>query len=404
MLAVAVEAESQHPHVKTVQLYTAGQEGIVSQHGKEVLNAPLLYLNSPESLFLEFDWLGEEQLYQFYFKVFHCTKDWEKSAISEGIYLEEINEFFSNEVTISNTVGVQYVHCKAKLPKPTLSGNYMLYVFTDSEEHPLLTRKFAVIEKQINITTDQNVSNLNSQKQGFDFSVNFGNSFPFDFQDYTTVYARKNFCWHSMKKIENPSMVNLNDKTITYTSNFSNISFEAGNEYQSFDASSSETLGSHTKNMERKGDTLFYHLYPYKPFPLLYKKYYDINGQYLIHNYLLDEATVSSEYVKAVFTLDYSLSLKGKAYVFGAFNNWTLTEENQLIYQPDQKKYQVSIWLKQGYYNLSYVWQDEKGSLKENYFTGNFNQTENQYELLVYYYDQNLQIDRILGYTKLQLP
>ncbi len=400
----AIETESQHPYVKTVQLYTAGQEGIVSEHGKEVLHTPLLYLNSTYALFLEFDWLGEELLDQFYFKVFHCTKDWEKTNVLETAYLEEVNDFFSNEVTISNTIGVQYVHCKAKLPTPTLSGNYLLYVYSDSEEQVLLTRKFAIVESRINITIDQNISNISSKKQGFDFTVRFGNSFPFDFQDFTTVYARKNFCWHTMKKIENPTMVNLNAKTISYTSNFSNISFEAGNEYISFDAGSDRSLGINTKTIQRNRDTLFYHLYPYKPFPLLYKKYFDINGQYLIHNYFLEETNVSSEYVKAVFTLDYSLPPKGKAYVFGAFNNWALTEENRLKYQVEQRNYQAVIWLKQGYYDLNYVWQDEKGNLKETYFSGSFNQTENQYELLVYYYDQNLQIDRILGYTKFQLP
>lgn len=402
-IALAVEIEKTHPFVKSVQLYAAEKEE-ESENNKKVLNVPLMYIHGSDHIFLEFDWLGEDPIYQCYYKVYHCTKDWQRTEILESDYLEEINDFFSNEVSLSQTIAKQYVHCKAELPKPILSGNYIVSVYSEDEDKPLILRKFAIFENRVSIEINHGLANLSDKKQAFDFSVKFDDRFPYDFQDFTNIYVRKNYRWGGVKKITNPSMVDLGEKKISFRSNFSGSSFEGGNEYLSFDASSYQSLGVNTQKLERKGDTICYYLYPFKPFPPVYIKHFDINGQYLINNNLLDEPNTSSEYIKANFTLDYNRPLKGKAYVFGAFNNWSLTEENRLVFDSMKKRHEASIWLKQGYYNVKYVFQDESGRIQENYFSGSFHQTENRYEIFVYYYDRQLQADRIIGYAKYKFP
>ena len=53
--------------------------------------------------------------------------------------------------------------------------------------------------------------------------------------------------------------------------------------------------------------------------------------------------------------------------------------------------------LKQGFYNYKYVVVDRDDTLLEGAISGNFDETENNYKVIVYYRDLGARYDKIIG-------
>jgi len=60
--------------------------------------------------------------------------------------------------------------------------------------------------------------------------------------------------------------------------------------------------------------------------------------------------------------------------------------------------YETQLLLKQGFYNYKYVVVNADGTLNEGAISGNFDQTENNYKVLVYYRDLGARYDKIIGF------
>jgi hypothetical protein len=53
--------------------------------------------------------------------------------------------------------------------------------------------------------------------------------------------------------------------------------------------------------------------------------------------------------------------------------------------------------MKQGFYNYKYVVIDKENILQEGAISGNFDETENNYKVLVYYRDLGARYDKLIG-------
>ena len=53
--------------------------------------------------------------------------------------------------------------------------------------------------------------------------------------------------------------------------------------------------------------------------------------------------------------------------------------------------------MKQGFYNYKYVVVDKENTLQEGAISGNFDETENNYKVLVYYRDLGARYDKLIG-------
>ena len=53
--------------------------------------------------------------------------------------------------------------------------------------------------------------------------------------------------------------------------------------------------------------------------------------------------------------------------------------------------------MKQGFYNYKYVLIDKENTLQEGAISGNFDETENNYKVLVYYRDLGARYDKLIG-------
>ncbi len=60
-----------------------------------------------------------------------------------------------------------------------------------------------------------------------------------------------------------------------------------------------------------------------------------------------------------------------------------MKDHYKLTYNPSYEVYQVTLLLKQGFYNYKYIWKSEEG-LDKNNVSGSHAATENQYIILVY--------------------
>ena len=59
--------------------------------------------------------------------------------------------------------------------------------------------------------------------------------------------------------------------------------------------------------------------------------------------------------------------------------------------------YEISLLLKQGFYNYKYVVVDKYGNLDEGFISGNFDETENNFKVIAYYRDLGARYDRLIG-------
>ena len=90
-------------------------------------------------------------------------------------------------------------------------------------------------------------------------------------------------------------------------------------------------------------------------------------------------------------------------YVFGGFNDWKMNDENKMTYNEEKQQYEATILLKQGYYNYKYVKASaDFKTIDEIGIDGSFYQTENEYEIFVYFYDYAQGYDRCIGYKKIK--
>lgn len=84
-------------------------------------------------------------------------------------------------------------------------------------------------------------------------------------------------------------------------------------------------------------------------------------------------------------------------YVYGAFNNFEISEENKLFYNPNTNSYVGNILLKQGFYNYCYVTVDKNNVIDKNEIMGSFFETENEYKVLFYFKAFGALYDRVVG-------
>ena len=68
-----------------------------------------------------------------------------------------------------------------------------------------------------------------------------------------------------------------------------------------------------------------------------------------------------------------------------------------MTFNQDTGKFEVTLMMKQGFYNYKYVVERADGTLEPNYVSGNFHFTENNYLILVYYRNFGDLYDSIIG-------
>ncbi len=387
-------------YIKTVQLYPLGLKS-----NAQLLSAAIP-LKGSQRLILEFDELFNKQ-FTYQVKYIRCDANWQKSTLSDLEFLNTYNEFTINEYEYSFNTKTPYIHYKTLLPKPTLSGNYVLVVYADGDESDvIITYRFIVFENKVTFTNQYGFSGINNASrfnQQLQFEINYKGISMQSPRDQVSVSILQNQRWDNIRQNLKPTFVREADYKLEYRYFTEETMFPGGNEFRFFDLRSIKYFGENVKTTRYEKNKIFTFIEDDRPkAELAYSTdLMDLNGKFVIDNVEGYNPIIENDYTKVAFTL-ISPKIKGKVYIGGALTNWASTKENTMVYDEASETYKGSLILKQGWYNYQYIVHSR--SLPLNYFEGNWSATRNQYQIIVYYRPYDLSTDLIIGYLDLGQP
>jgi len=179
--------------------------------------------------------------------------------------------------------------------------------------------------------------------------------------------------------------------------------FPGGNEFRHFDTRTLKLNSERILHITREdtSNTILLLTDPDRNEPN-YSFSYDLNGAFYILNQDGTDPHTDADYAHMYFTLNTKRSPNdGTPYIMGQFNDYKADDNSKMVYDADKNKFAASILLKQGVYDYTYVWVDKAGKQDDTALEGSFFQTENDYQLLVYYHPAGARWDELVGYTLL---
>ena len=359
----------------------------------------LAIINLNDRLVLEFDVLNNLEE-DFYYVIEHFDSDWNPSQLMKTEYLAGMDNLrIVDYVNSFNTYQI-YSHYRLQIPNQQtrlrVSGNYIIKIFDDYDDL-VFSRKFMVVETMANvgvqIRRSRDVALIN-ETQSVDFKVtpttsNFNN--PLE-TIKTTVLQNNNLktAIHGLK----PQYIMGNELVYRYT----NASlFWGGNEYLFFENKDIRATNLGIQYIDLQD---LYHSYLYTNIERSRLKYTfnpDINGGFKVTVLDRDDPRIEADYTYVHFSLSATEFLNATVYVYGGFNNFSTTKENEMVFNPNKGVYEATLLMKQGFYNYKYVVIDKENTLQEGAISGNFDETENNYKVLVYYRDLGARYDKLIG-------
>ncbi|RZP00471.1 MAG: DUF5103 domain-containing protein [Flavobacteriales bacterium] len=353
------------------------------------------------SFSIEFDVLnGYED--DYYYKIDHYNFDWTKSQLSKSEYLKGYdNSKIYNYKNSFNTYQI-YSHYNLTIPnqetKIIKSGNYIVSILNDYEE-VVFSKKIIVYESlstvEIDIFRSRDLNNIN-KKQVVQFEVKATSNINNPLKTVKTLIIQNNNLNNSINNLK-PQYTLGNRLVYKYDSE---ASFMGGNEFLYFENKNIRGSDINIRTFDLKD---IYHNYLYPDNPRNNSTYTynpDINGNFLITSLDAQDTDIEADYTKVHFYLNINKLDSGKSvYVSGNFNGYQLSSSNKMTYNNSRNNYELSLKLKQGFYNYKYSVLDNSNKELKGYVSGNFDETENNYKVIVYYRDYGSRYDRVIGYN-----
>lgn len=359
----------------------------------------LAIINLNDRLVLEFDVLNNLEE-DFYYVIEHFDSDWNPSQLMKTEYLAGMDNLrIVDYVNSFNTYQI-YSHYRLQIPnrqtRLRVSGNYIIKIFDDYDDL-VFSRKFMVVEPMANVAVQIRRSRdvaLINETQSVDFNVtpttsNFNN--PLE-TIKTTVLQNNNLktAVHGLK----PQYIMGNQLVYRYT----NASlFWGGNEYLFFENKDIRATNLGIQYIDLQD---LYHSYLYTNIERSRLKYTfnpDINGGFKVTVLDREDPRIEADYTYVHFSLSAREFIDATVYVYGGFNNFSTSKENEMVFNPKKGIYEAKLLMKQGFYNYKYVLVDKENTLHEGAISGNFDETENNYKVLVYYRDLGARYDKLIG-------
>jgi hypothetical protein len=130
---------------------------------------------------------------------------------------------------------------------------------------------------------------------------------------------------------------------------------------------------------------------------------YDNDGKFFIFNQEGRDSRTDGDYAHVYFTLAANKTdREGAAYLVGQFNSYRLDADSKMEFDKVSNRFYTNQFLKQGVYDFEYVWVDASTKKPdETLLEGSHFETENEYQLLVYYRPAGARWDELVGYRLL---
>jgi len=371
------------------------------------LSIPIIELGTNQRININFDDLTH-QYRRFAYKLEHCEADWSVSSqlfesdfvsgFASGNLIEDIEE------SVNTTV--LYTHYRMSIPNRNcnikMSGNYRLTIYDDNdEEKPVVVAYFMVVEPimgvQLLMSSNTDVD-INQSHQQIAMQINYGNMRVINYQDQIKTVLLQNGLWSNARINAKPQYVMTNGLRWEHCKNFI---FDGGNEFHKFEVldPTHPTLG--VDRIDWDGHDYQVYLFPDVPsFNYVYD--FDANGSFYIRNSDNIENDRISDYVLVNFTLHTPQKYDGDIYINAKWTNDQFLPRYMMLYDEQNNIYHTTISLKLGYYSYQYLLIDRNGNIQRVPSEGNFFQTENLYDALIYYREQGGRTDRLVGYGHLE--
>ncbi|MDR0384618.1 MAG: DUF5103 domain-containing protein [Prevotellaceae bacterium] len=375
--------------IYSVQLFKTGDR----------LSDPVILLNSSETVTLVFDELirNDETEEDYYYTLEHRDANWKEENLVTGDYMSGFPENYIDEVNQSHGTVLSYRNFVVTLPNDKvnlkLSGNYLIKIFERDSGKLALVKGFSIIEPLAAI----NVSDVTPAgipcMQQFGFETAYPSLKVIDAYRNFTVRIEQNFA--AVPGIEPPQPAFVRPGSADYTRPDRNI-YSGRNEYRAFDI----------RSLTHNGQGVASHFFDGVHRTVLvrdtersdYLSARDINGKYMIASDNSTDSDTQSEYVDVLFSFAPKKPVEGRIFLFGELTCWSVAGKYEMQYIDDS--YKCIVPLKQGFYNYQYVIMDKNGNLDMNAAEGCFYETENVYNIYVYYRLPEHRYDRLAGFRK----
>jgi hypothetical protein len=239
--------------------------------------------------------------------------------------------------------------------------------------------------------------------QQINATVNYSNFEVIDPLAQVKVYMRQNQRWDNVKFLSKPTFLNQNSKLIRYEPFEGESTFRAGNEFRFLDLRFIRATGVNVASIKVEESLISAEARVDLPRPGgAYAQYLDLNGQYVVqtNDRPGGDPELESEYIYTTFYLN---DAPGKIIkLMGALSQWGKAPEATLVYDAKKQVYSTSLLLKQGWYDYQYATDRGDGLFDLEPLEGSYFQTENEYEILVYYRALGSRYDQLVGYVYLQ--
>lgn len=370
--------------------------------GDEWLAMPIITLGQETPVYISFDDLTHEYR-RYSYSIEHCEADW---TTSKELFDSDYCIGFTSGNTIEDfkqslNTNQLYTHYTLQIPNNrcqlTMSGNYRVTVYDEyDDDKPVLTACFMIVEPAmglaLNMTTNTDID-INNRYQQVEMKLNYGNLTVTDPTAQIKTVVLQNGRWDNA--VVNPRPQYVMGNGLEWSHN-KELIFNGGNEYRKFEMLDVNHTTMGLESVDWDGEKYNAWIWTDEP---RYSYTYDesANGAFYIRNSDNIGNDTQSDYLMAHFRLK-SPRLSGNIYLNGTWTNHRFLPQYQMVWDEEQQEYTAALWLKQGYYSYQYLFERQDGTRVPVPSEGNFFQTQNDYQALVYYRGIGERTDRLVAY------
>lgn len=360
----------------------------------------VIEIRQQDAWYLSFDDLSLKTN-TYYLRILSCQSDWTPSSLAEIEYLQDFNDIPLRDAKSSMGTKIPYLNYHVPLPKVRISGNYIAQVYANrNKRDTVFTQRFSIVENEIQVGASVQFGQTNASRatsQVIQLQLRYSDGLMIQSEEDLRVFIRKNNEPNFILKNLPKPVINGMDRSIRFPSFNQENSVLAGNEYRLIDLRSVQQKLNFVSSIEEKETqtlitTQMETAQGYYP----YTERRDLNGHYLISNYENLSDARFADYVICQFNLKATNQAPEDVYVTGGFNDYQKTATNRMVYVPSLGIYQANLMLKQGIYNYRFETKNPS-----DYLEGNYAQTENQYDILVYFRKPGTRIDALVGFQRI---
>ncbi|MFZ1785424.1 MAG: DUF5103 domain-containing protein [Ferruginibacter sp.] len=366
---------------------------------------PIYRINSTDRMDLNFDDL-DANVKSYYYTMVLCDYDWKPVDISQFLYTKGFTQQRIGTYRYSSIALTRYTHYQAMVPDQsttlTMSGNYILKVYLDGDTSRLaITRRILVLDQKAAIggqVVQPFLPQLFSSHQKIQFSANINGLNSFSAAQQIKVVILQNNRWDNALRDIKPTFVRGN----TLEFNTENLAvFPGGKEWRWLDLRSFRLQSDRVKTADyRKNGTDMYLFPDADRSAQRYVYFRDLNGMYLIETY----ETINPNWQGDFATVHFSLAAPNGVpypdkdiYLAGQLTNYEFNDKTKMVFNPEKGVYECTAFLKQGYYNYTYIAVNKNNFADRRDLEGDYWETENGYTILMYYKSFTDRADQLIG-------